>query len=137
MDYLKINYYKLQHLKIKKYNLLIFLIIGLIIFSFIYINQKEIPKRIESYGVYDGLVLKIIADKSLSEAITKNNSLTFKGKKVNYEIAEFGEYEMLNNTLYQEIDLIIDKDYNPNETGEVIVYFDQVKIRTFILELFK
>ncbi len=137
MDYLKVNYYKLLHLKVKKHSLLILLLLTILIFSIWYLNTHYITKRIESYGVYDGLVLKLVADKTLSEAITKGSKLSFKDKVVNYEVSEYGPYEMVNNTLYQEIDLILDDDYVDNEAGEVVVYYGKIKIITFILELFK
>ena len=137
MNYLKINYQKLLNLKIHKYIFWDFLFILIIILSLIYVFTHSISKRLTCYGVYDGLVLKIIANESLSDAISKNKTLYFNNTKVNYEIDEYGEYQVIDDVIYQQIDLAIDKELYDNEVGEVKLYYEKKKLITFILELFK
>ncbi len=137
MDYLKINYQKLLHLKIPRYVFLDVLFVLLIIFLVIYSCTHYITKKITCYGIYDGLVLKVMANETLSDALSANKTLYFNKEKLNYEIDEYGEYEIINEIIYQQIDLNIDKELYDNEAGTITLYYDKEKIITFILKLFK
>lgn len=137
MDYLKINYQKLLHLKIPRYVFLDILFVLLIIFLVIYSCTHYITKKITCYGIYDGLVLKVMANETLSDALSANKTLYFNKEKLNYEIDEYGEYEIINEIIYQQIDLNIDKELYDNEAGTITLYYDKEKIITFILKLFK
>ncbi len=137
MDYLKINYHKLLHLKIHRgilFDLLLILAISLIL---IYAFTHSITKKMDCYGVYDGLVLQIVASEALSEAISKSHTLVFNDTKFNYEVDEYGEYQIVDDVIYQQIDIAIDKELPPNEVGKVTIYYEKEKIITFILKLFK
>ncbi len=137
MNYLKINYQKLLHLKIPRGIFLDLLFALLIIFLIIYSNTHYITKKITCYGVYDGLVLSIMANGTLSDALSENRTLYFNKQKVNYEIDEYGEYEVIDEVIYQQIDLNLDKELYDNEAGLVTLYYGKEKIITFILKLFK
>ncbi len=137
MDYLKINYQKLLHLKIPRNIFIDLLFVLLIILFLIYTNTHFITKKMTCYGIYDGLVLKVVANEALSDALSDNKILYFNNQKLNYEIDEYGEYEIENEVIYQQIDLNIDKELYDNEIGVVTLYCDKEKIITFILKLFK
>ena len=137
MNYFKINYDKLKHLKIKKLFVLVLIFILFIISFLIFGSLQEVTKKIVSYGIYDGEVLKLKVNNMLSDILKNNNTIYFKGQKTKYKISYFGNYEVIDNLVYQEVYLTIAGDFYPNEVGEVVLYYDKEKLNKYILELFK
>ena len=94
-----INYDKLKNLKqLKLYVILIVLI--LIFIGGIYLTYTyKIDKVINSVGIYSDEVLKIEINSELSDKIKNNNTLIFNGTKTKYQIKNYGEFNLVDNSL--------------------------------------
>lgn len=136
MDYFKINYDKLQNMpQINYYRIVIIislLFISLIIVSsFVKIYQKDI-----CYGIYNNNILKLKINSELSDNIKKSEYITFNNEKTKFKIQNYGDYEIIDNFIFQEIYLIIDDKFYHNEVGKVELYYDRQSILKIILDLF-
>ena len=137
MDYYKINYKKLENLHQIRYSLFISIII-IFMGLFIIISCLKYAYKVETfYGIYNDSILSFKITTKLSDTFKKQNILSFNGNNVEYKIEGFGDYEIVNNEIYETIKLKIDGDFYQNEVGEVKVYFDRKKIIFHILDLFK
>jgi len=137
MEYFRINYNKLQNLSQKKYYIVIiivFLSLLLLISISCVIDTYE---KFSVYGVYNNNILKIKINNKLSDTLKNNQYIKFNEQKTTYKILSFGEYEIIDNEIYQEVNLAIDDNFINNEVGLVELYYDKKKIIKYILELFK
>ena len=137
MDYFKINYNKLQNLSQINFYKIIFLIFILLIILFILSFKINISKRYEFYGIYKENLLNIKIEKTLSGKLKNSKYILFNDIKTNFKINDYGDYEIINNDIYQEIELIVDEKFYDNEIGLVEFYCDKKILFKYILDLFK
>lgn len=137
MEYYKINYNKLSNLYQRKYFIFMIIIIILIIILIIISSLKEINKSELLYGIYDSNILKFKINSKLSDTIKKNNIIIFNDQEVTYDFISFDDYEVINNELYQTVNLKIDGYFYPNEVGIIKLCYGKEKIIAYIFELFK
>ena len=137
MNYFQVNYYRLRNLSQKHLFAIIILIIiiGIFILGFSYF--KVVSRKYNCYGIYQNklLNLKVMQDKI--DIFKDNKELVFNNHQVAYKIKNMGEYELIDNKIYQNIYLTIDGDVYDNEVGEVEIYYRKEKLIKFIFELFK
>lgn len=137
MKYFKINYNKLQNLSQIKYYIVVLIILMLLVLLIIISCFVSVYQNVSFYGVYNENVLKIKINNKLSDTLKNNQYIEFNGKKTTYKILNFREYEIIDNEIYQYVDLIIDGNFYNNEVGLVILRYDKKKIINYILKLFK
>ncbi len=137
MNYYQINYDKLQ----KLYQINFFIIIVGIIFLIFYLVFlaffTSINQKITCYGFINDGILTIEIENSLSDKIKKGKTLEFNKTKISYQIKDFGEYKIVDNKVWQTVELTIDGKAFNNEVGEVTIYYGKQKVIKYILELFK
>lgn len=137
MNDFKINYNKLENLKQINYCYFVYFIIFLIIILIIIACKIDAYHTETFYGIYDDDVLKIKTNIELSDKIKRSSKIIFNGKEVSYEIVSFSNYEVIDNKIYQEIDLKTDGYFYQNEVGNATIKFDKEKIIKHIMKLFK
>lgn len=137
MDYYQINYKKLENIHQIRYSFFIgvFILIITIIVILSFINYAYDIE--EFYGIYNDNILTFKINTELSDKLKKENILSFNNKEVNYKILEFKDYEIINNEIYEIVELKIDGDFYQNEVGIIKIYFDKKRIIFHILDLFK
>lgn len=137
MNYFQVNYYRLRNLSQKHLFAIIILIIiiGIFILGFSYF--KVVSRKYNCYGIYQNNVLNIKVSQDKIDIFKDNKKLVFNKHKVAYKIYNMGEYELIDNKIYQNIYLTIDGDVYDNEVGEVEIYYRKEKLIKFIFELFK
>lgn len=137
MNYFKINYNRLENLpQIKFYKLIFLLIIILVILIFIS-SFMYTYKTINLYGYYTDEILHIKINNILSDKIKNGKYLTFNNKKTAYEVISYGEYEIIENEIYQDVSLELEKNFINNEIGTVKIKYDKKRIINYIFDLFK
>jgi len=137
MDYFKINYSKLENIQeIKFYKLSIGLFIVFILFIIVS-KSVTIYEKFECYGIYTNDMLTIKIDNTLSEKMNESEYIIFNKRNSKFKIKEYGEYEILNNVVYQEISIITDNNFYNNEVGIVEFYYDKKSVFEYIINLFK
>lgn len=136
MEYFKINYNKLENLQQIKYFKIILLIIVLFITIIILSLTIKIHRKFEAIGVIHDNLLLIKIDNRLSDKLNSSDYITFRDEKLNFEINKFGEYEIIDNVIFQEVELIIDKNFYDNEIGSIKFYYDKTSIFKYVLDLF-
>ena len=137
MNFFKINYNKLENMKEIKFYKLILIIIIIFIVLIVISLKIEISKKFQCYGLYYDNILSLKINSELSDKLKKSEYIIFKNQKNNFEIKEYGNYEILNNEVYQEINLIVDNKFYDNEVGLVEFYYDKKSVFKYILDLFK
>ena len=137
MNYFQVNYYRLRNLSQKHLFAIIILIIiiGIFILGFSYF--KVVSRKYNCYGIYQNNLLNIKVMQDKIDIFKDNKELMFNNHKVAYKIQNMGEYELIDNKIYQNIYLTIDGDVYDNEVGEVEIYYRKEKLIKFIFELFK
>lgn len=137
MNYFQVNYYRLRNLSQKHLFAIIILIIiiGIFILGFSYF--KVVSRKYNCYGIYQNNLLNIKVMQDKIDIFKDNKKLIFNNKDVKYKINNMGEYELIDNKIYQNIYLTIDGDVYDNEVGEVEIYYRKEKLIKFIFELFK
>ena len=137
MNYFQVNYYRLRNLSQKHLFAIIILIIiiGIFILGFSYF--KVVSRKYNCYGIYQNKLLNIKVMQDKIDIFKDNKKLIFNKKEVKYKIKNMGEYELIDNKIYQNIYLTIDGDVYDNEVGEVEIYYRKEKLIKFIFELFK
>lgn len=137
MNYFQVNYYRLRNLSQKHLFAIIILIIiiGIFILGFSYF--KVVSRKYNCYGIYQNNLLNIKVMQDKIDIFKDNEKLIFNNKNVKYKIKNMGEYELIDNKIYQNIYLTIDGDVYDNEVGEVEIYYRKEKLIKFIFELFK
>ncbi len=136
MNYFKVNYDYLKN--IKENNYFIFIIITIfiafyIIFLAFFIKVKS---SIECVGIISDDLLKININSKLSDKIN-NSQIKFKDTYIIPEIKDYGEFEIIDNEIYQIISLKVDAKFSNNEVGIVTIYYDEMPLWKYVLELFK
>ncbi len=131
------NYERLKNLKQRKYYLIIILVSITTISFLISSLFISVSKKITTYGIYEDEVLKININNELSDKIRKNNTLIFNGTKVSYQSVYVNNYEVIDNNIYLNLWLTVDKKFYDNEVGEVTLCYDKEKLIKYIFELFK
>ena len=56
---------------------------------------------------------------------------------MNYKIDSFGTYRIVDDNIFEEVNLIVDRYVYENEVGKVTILYDKQKIIKYILDLFK
>lgn len=135
MDYFKINYSKLKNLPEKKFDRLIILFVIIIIFVVFCASKIMIYEKEQVYGIYLDNILTIKVNNKYSKYLDKSEYIKFNDSKVNFKIKEYGEYEIINNEIYQEVKIIVDKDFYQNEVGIVEFYYDKKSVLKYIINL--
>ncbi len=136
MNYYKINYDKLLNIRQKKYFLGLMILIMIFTVSIIIISLIEFDSWNDVYGIYSNNRLHIKINKALSDVVKNNKSLVFNQKIVNYKIDKYLNDEIIDNYIYQNIDLIVDNNFAEDEI--VLVSFKSKKtLGKYIFELFK
>lgn len=137
MDLFKINYNKLSNLRQLNFNILIIIVMLLfMILIFVSLNI-EVYKTFECMGIYSNNTLKIKINSKLSDNLKNAEYSFFQNQKLNFQIVNFGSYELIDNTIFQEIDLSVDKKFYDNEIGLVEFYYQKQKLLIYIFDLFK
>lgn len=137
MDYFKINYNKLENLYQINFYKLVFVIFIFLIILFVMTFFIKVDKKWECYGIINDNILKIKINNELSDSLKSLEYIRFNDKNINFKINSFGNYEIVNNEIYQEIELIIDEKFYDNEIGLVEFYYDRGILFKYILDLFK
>lgn len=137
MEYFNCNYSKLNNLPEIKLYKLIYIVIIIIIIIVILSFKIKIYKHGECYGIYQNNVIMINIESKLSENLEKSEYIIFDNQQLNFKIKEYGEYEIINNEVYQEIKITVDKEFYSNQVGLVKFYYDEECVIKFILDLFK
>ena len=137
MDYFKINYNKLENLR--QINYYKFIIGMLIIIFVLFILGLKINTyhKLQTYGIYSNNSLQIKIESRLSDEMKNSEYIVFNDKKTKFKIFEYGNYEIINNNIYQEITIIMDEKFYNNEIGLVEFYYGKESIFNYILDLFK
>lgn len=140
MKYFRINYERLRNLEqINFYKIIIIIIISLIFLVIVACNVS-IYHKISFYGIYSDNILTIKINNKLSDTIKKGQYIKFNGVKTKYKIdtlTGYGEYEIIDNEIYQVINLKVDTEFYNNEVGLVELYYNKQKIIKYIFESFK
>ena len=136
MNYFKINYDKLRNLEEKNLYIIgvifIFVIFYLIMIScFIKIEKKE-----EYIGIVEKGLLKVGVKSSFSDILKNNDTLEFNKTKMHYKIIKFGEYEIIDDNIYEIVYIKVDVLLYDNEVGKVTFYYNEENLCKYIFELF-
>ena len=137
MEYFRINYSKLQNLSQIKFFKIILCIICLLITLIILANKIYIQNKFTSYGIYNNGLFLININVKLSDDLKKNDYIYLNDELVKFKINGFGENKIVNNEVYQDIELIIDKEFYDNEVLLIEFYYNKTSILKYVLDLFK
>jgi len=137
MKCFKVNYNKLQNMHQIKYFVVIISILLLLIVLIILSCFINAYQSVSFYGIYNDNILKIKINNKLSDTLKNNQYIEFNEHKTKYKMIDFGEYEIIDNEIYQEVDLFVDNYFIDNEVGIVKLRYNKQKIINYIFELFK
>lgn len=137
MNYFKINYNKLENIPERKYFKLIIVFTLLICIILFTISKQKINEKFETYGIYTDNSLTININNKLSDKLKVSEYLVFNNTKTKFEIVDYGSYELINNEIYQEVTITMDKYFYQNEVGIVTFYYDKKTILQYIIGLFR
>ena len=137
MDYFKINYNRMLNLRQKNFYVLIVIIIILCVIIIIASLNIKIDQREECYGIFNNNILKVKINSKLSDKIKSSKYIIFNNTKTNFKINKYDSYEIINNEIYQDIELLVDKKFYDNEIGMVKFYYGKKSIFYYFLDLFK
>ena len=135
-DY-KLNYDKLKRLPILKLRIVIIIIILTILILIFFACHLSIERKVICLGVVKDNLLNIEITENLSDKVKNSNKLIFNKKKMNYRIANYGEFQINNGSFIECIALTVDHYVYDNEIGKVEIIYGKEKIIKYILELFK
>jgi len=137
MSYFKINYDKLKNLNQTKYHIFIGILISIILLIILISFFININKKLTFYGICNDNILTLKINSKLSDNFKNNSHIKFNNKKLKYTILNYGKYEIIDNEIYQEINLTIENKLIDNEVGKVELYYNKEKLIKFIFKLFK
>ncbi len=137
MNYFKVNYDKLKNLEEKNYYLIVITVIFIILYLLLVSCFIKVKERMEYAGIVNDGVLKVGVNNSFSDIIKNNNTLKFKEQEMHYKVKEFGEYEVIDNEIYENIYLVVDGQIYDNEVGVVTFYYHENNLCKYIFKLFK
>lgn len=137
MKYFNVNYDKLRNLRqIKLNHFFIIFVLSFLILIVISINTYKL-KIITLYGIYNDNILTIKINKKLSDIFKNCEYIEFNNEKINYELFEYGNYEIIDNEIYQELKITVDETFLNNDIGIVKIHYDKKRLIMYILDLFK
>ncbi len=136
MNYYKVNYEKLKNINEINYFLFTIVILFVILYFIFLSFFIKVKSKIECFGIISDNILKINLNSKLSDKI-KNSKIKFKDTYITYEIENYGEYEIIDNEVYQIINLKVDANFYDNEVGLVTIYYNEISLWEYILSLFK
>lgn len=137
MNLFKMNYNKLFNLKQLNFNLVIYgtiIFLGIVCLISFYIEVYQID---EFYGIYENNKLNVKISEKLSENIHDIDYIEFKNEKIKIKNIEFINYEIVDNSIFENIELEIDKKFLDNEIGKVKFYYGKQKLIKYIFDLFE
>ena len=137
MNYFKINYNKLENLpqiKFHRFILLLLLIIMSVIMSSYFINTYH---TLSTYGYYKDNEVHIKINNKLSDAVKNSEYITFNNVNTTSLDTVLEDYEIIDNEIYQNIKITLDKKFLDNEIGLLKIHYRKQKLLFYILELFK
>lgn len=137
MELFKTNYNKLSNLRQLKFNVIVIIVILLFVMLIFLALNIEVYKKFECMGIYSNNTLKITINSELSDNLKNAEYIIFQNKKLIFQIVNFGNYEVIDNTIFQEIDLSVDEKFYDNEIGLVEFYYQKQKLLFYIFDLFK
>ena len=137
MDYFKLNYYKLANIKLFGFYKVIIMILLLLIILIILACNITTYHKVNLYGFYKDNIIHFKINNKLSDAVSKNEYITFNKERIKYKDLSYGDYEIIGNDIYQDVYLTIDKNLYENEVGLITIYYHKEKIIEYIFELFK
>ncbi len=137
MNYFKINYDKLKNLKQIKYFYIVALLFITLIVLIIIASNIKVHHKLTFYGIYNDKKIVFKVNNKLSDIIKNNNLISFNNENTTYKVLEFGDYEINNEEIYQDITITVDKEFIDNEIGLITIYYNKETILKYILDLFK
>lgn len=137
MNYFKINYEKLQNLNQKRFYILIIFIIFIFILIILICHFVNVNQKLAFYGICNDNTLTLKINNKLSDTLKNNSYLNFNKRKIKYKILNYGRYEIIDNEIFQEINLTIENEVINNEVGKVEINYNKEKLIKFIFDLFK
>lgn len=137
MNIFKMNYNKLFNLKILNFNILIYIVLIILAILFIISFQIEVYQIDEFYGIYENNKLNVKINEKLSENIHNIDFIIFKNEKHKIKNINFISYEIIENSIFENIEIELDKSFLNNEIGKVKFYYGKQKLIKCILELFE
>ena len=132
MNYYKVNYEKLKNINEINYFLFTIVILFVILYFIFLSFFIKVKSKIECFGIISDNILKINLNSKLSDKI-KNSKIKFKDTYITYEIENYGEYEIIDNEVYQIINLKVDANFYDNEVGLVTIYYNEISLWEYIL----
>jgi len=137
MEYFQVNYSKLLNLKQINFYKLIIIIFCIFILIIVCSLNIKVFQKVECYGIFKDNILNININSKLSDKIKSSKYIIFNDKKIYFKINKYGNYELLNDEIYQDIELSTDKKFYDNEIGIVKFYYGKKSVFKYILDLFK
>lgn len=137
MDYFRINYKKLEHLHQINYFVFVCIVFVLLIVLIVIACTNYTYREETFYGIYSDNILKLKTNIKLSDKLKNNKKIIFNNKEVSYKVVGFEDYEIIDNEIFQTVDLELDGEFLNSEVGKVKLYYDKKKIIAYIFELFK
>ncbi len=137
MNYYNICYESLKNIKeIKYFRFLIIFLVILIGLIFL-IRNLVVTNNYEVYGVYENNSLHLKTTNILSDKLNIGNEIIFNGRIVEINAIKYGNYEFIDDILYQDIYLTLNEEFYQNEIGIVKIQDNNYKLLKYVLELFK
>lgn len=137
MEYFKINYSKLENLPQLKFYIFVLFNVVLIFILIIVAFFIKVNHITYTYGIYKDNILHIKINSKLSDVLKNDAEIIFNNENVNYSVISYEDYEVIDNNIYQEIKLSIDKSFYDNEIGMVKIYYHKESLIKYIFDLFK
>ena len=136
MDYYKVNYDSLRNIHQVKYYIVIIVvflicIISIIASNFIYINVSN-----KLLGIYNNDLIYLKLERNQLSELLKNDSLLVNDENIKYEINKMDNYEIVDNFIYEDVYLTVDKKYINNTILNISI-INKIKLIDYIFELFK
>ncbi len=137
MNYCNVCYESLKNIKEIKY--FRFLIIFLVILIGLILNVRDlvVTKNYETYGFYENNLLHLKITNILSDKLKEGNDIIFKDEFLKIDKIVYGNFEFINNDIYQDVYLTLNKEFYQNEVGVVKIRDDNFKLLKYIFELFR
>ncbi len=137
MEYFKVNYGVLQNLRQIKFYKIVLIILIILVLLLKVAHNSIVWQHIECESIYINDNLSLTINVQLSDKLKKAKYITFNDAKANIDKINYGDYEMISNEVYQNINLIIDRKFSNNEVGVLKIYYEEKSILKIVLDLFK
>lgn len=137
MEYFKVNYDLLSKLKQINFNWFIIMIL-ILVSVLLYVGSTiKYDRCIDTVGYVSDEYLILKIDIELSDKLINGKYLKLNDHKYQYSIVSYGEYEIINNQIYQDVYITISDTLINNYVGNVSIYYESKNILKYIYELFK